>query len=84
MTRGVVFRPTTGPSRCCIPSPHPGERPEAAYLVFITDCLSFECFGGLWCLGHPVCVDCGIGVREGRLIYTRREETPVVQAVTSR
>jgi hypothetical protein len=32
---------------------------------------------------HAICVDCGIGVREGRLNYTKHEEVPEVLAVMS-
>jgi hypothetical protein len=83
---GPVFRPVRSRSTCSLAQPHKddAEQPPAAYLLFVDACLSRPCAGGLWCLGHAVCIKCGMGIREGRLIYTRHDETPQVQAVTSR
>jgi hypothetical protein len=84
---GIALMPIQTSAHCVIPSQHTGQsRPRAAYLVFADGCQTRRCDGQLWCNGHPICIDCGIGVREGRLVYTRREvrgEPVTVAAITT-
>lgn len=77
-------------ARCGARSMHPGPRegrPPAAYLFTASPCHVDGCRGTLFCVGHPVCVDCGAGLRSGSLVWDQpgaEGDDVDLQVITSR
>lgn len=64
------LRPLPG-ARCRNTTAHPEreQAPSAAYLFTALPCHVITCRGAIFCVGHPLCVDCGAGVRDGSLVW---------------
>lgn len=62
------LRPIPG-ARCRNTHAHPTDAPAAAYLFTAMPCYVVTCRGALLCVGHPLCVDCGAGIRDGSLVW---------------